>query len=262
MDFGLAGKSALVSGATRGIGLAVAHTLAAEGVRLSLCSRDQVALDGLGREIAARHGVDVHTFAGDLTAEPTARLWVTSALARFGRIDILVNNASATRPAMVHEASPEIWAQALDLKVFGYARMAACVFPHMTAGGGGAIVNIIGTAAVQPTRTGGVRTVAATALAGMNKALANEGAAHNIRVNAICPGHTRTHRWDEWIEEVRAAGGDPDVAEKNILADIPLGRIARPEDVAHAVAFLASEPLAGYITGVMLNVDGGAVRGL
>ena len=262
MDLELKGAVAMVSGATQGIGLEVAEALAAEGALLSICSRRRASLAKVEASIAAKYGVECLTYAGDLTDKGRVTGWIEATIQKFGAIDVLVNNASATRAAFAHDASPEQWNQALALKLFGYRDLAAGVFPYMKAAGGGAIINIIGTAAVQPSRAGGVRTVAATALAGLNKALSNEGAAYNIRVNAVCPGHTRTYRWDEWLAEVRSAGGDAVAAERAVLDDIPMGRIAEPGEVASTVAFLASQKAAGYITGVMLNVDGGYVRAL
>jgi NAD(P)-dependent dehydrogenase (short-subunit alcohol dehydrogenase family) len=260
MDLGLGGRVALVTGGSKGIGIACAAVLAAEGCRLVLCARGAEALARAAADLGAK-GAEVHTVAADL-AEPAAPAAVVdAALVRFGRLDVLVNNAGAIRGGDFLTTPAEEWALDWRLKVLGYVRMAQAVLPHMRARRWGRIVNVIGAAARNPAPTYMAGGIANAGLVNFTRALADL-AAPDVLVNAVSPGATATERWDGLIaQQARAQGKAPEALRAEVAARQPLGRIGRPEDVADVVAFLASER-AGFVTGVCVTVDGGASRGV
>ena len=262
MDLGLRDRVALVTGASKGIGRAVALALASEGARLSICSRDIAALEATAADIRAKSGAEVLTLTADLgTREGTAHV-TERTRERFGRIDILVNNAGAIRAGDFLTIPDEQWITDWNLKLLGYIRMARAVFPLMQAQGGGRIVNIIGAAARNPTATYLPGGAANAALVNFTKGLADLGAKHNILVSAVSPAATRTERWESLLAERAAATGKSvDALREEALAGYRLGRIATPEDIADLVCFLVSAR-ASFLTGICITVDGGSTRGV
>ena len=260
MNVGLAGKVAMVSGASKGIGKAVALALAAEGVALSLAARSETVLAHLAVEIEKQHGVPCHACAADLSDGAGITRWVAGTVERFGGVDILINNAGAAQGGPFLELADEAWLDSWRLKLFGYIRVARAVFPHLVRRGGGRIVNVIGIGGVQPMPNYMIGGAANAALLNFTKALANEGAPHGILVNGVNPGPIATERWETMIKKWgEAKGVSPTQVEMELLAEVPLKRAGTSDEVAHAVVFLAS-PLASYITGATLAVDGGMTR--
>ena len=260
MELGLKGKVAIVTGASKGIGKAIAEAFAAEGVNLTLCARGQTLLTEVATTLHQRTDVQALPLAADLSTLEGVRSLVQETVKRFGSIDILVNNAGAIRPGSLLSKPDADWQEDWSLKVFGYIRLIREVFPLMQQKGGGRIVNIIGTAGKQPNAGYLAGGGANAALMNMTKALADEGAPHNILVNAINPGPIRTERWDMMMERLAAQGGStPQEAEAQWLRDNPLKRPGEPEEVAALAVFLASAQ-ASYINGVVIPVDGGAIR--
>jgi NAD(P)-dependent dehydrogenase (short-subunit alcohol dehydrogenase family) len=262
MNLGLAGKVALVTGASKGIGEAIAKALAEEGVNVALVARDAQRLAAAANDIAARSHRDAHAIAADLTHVAEVQRVVEHALAHFGRIDILVNNAGSIRTAPFLEMPDEHWLEDWTLKPLGYVRLARTIFPHMVAQGGGRIVNVAGLAARNPAHVYASGGAANAAIVNLTKSLADLGAPHQVLVNAVSPGATRTGRLDAQIA-AKAAANKRTVAEEWADKDAshPLGRIARPEDVADLVCFLVSER-AAFITGICVTLDGGSSRGV
>lgn len=260
MDTQLQGRVAMVSGASKGIGRAIARALAAEGAHVSLAARSEPALRELATELDGAHGAACLPVAADLTREDDIRRWVAATRERFGGLDILVNNAGAIQGGPFLDMPHEAWLESFQLKLFGYVRVAKEVFPLLRARGGGRIVNVIGVAGVQPFPDYMIGSAANAALINITKSLANEGAPHGILVNAVNPGPIATERWDGLLVKWgRAKGVTPRQAEAELLADVPLRRAGTPEEVASLVVFLVSGR-ASYITGTSIAVDGGMVR--
>ncbi|MBI4013663.1 MAG: SDR family oxidoreductase [Candidatus Rokubacteria bacterium] len=261
MELGLRGRVALVTGGSKGIGRACAAGLAAEGCRLALCARGAEGLARAAAELGAE-GAEVLTVPADLAEPEGAGRAVEATVARFGRVDVLVNNAGAIRGGDFLGTPAEQWAEDWRLKLLGYTRMAQAVVPHMRARRWGRIINVIGAAARNPTPDYMAGGIANAGLINFTRALADVGAPDQILVTAVSPGATATERWDGLVaQRARAQGRPPAELRRELEGKQPLGRIGRPEDVADLVVFLASDR-ASFITGISITVDGGASRGV
>ncbi|HEU4369578.1 MAG TPA: SDR family NAD(P)-dependent oxidoreductase [Methylomirabilota bacterium] len=262
MDLELKGKVALVTGASKGIGKAIALGLAAEGARVAIVARDAGALDKVAAACRDRSRTDAVPVAADLSQLDEVERVVREVKDRAGRIDVLVNNAGAIRGGGFLTIPDAQWIGDWNLKLLGYIRMARAVFPLMQAQGGGRICNVVGAAGRNPAPTYLTGGAANAALINFTKGLADLGAPARILVTAVSPAATRTERWDSLIAQQAAASGRS-VQELQAEAEAPykLGRIATAEDIADAVCFLVSAR-ASFITGICLTVDGGATRGV
>jgi 3-oxoacyl-[acyl-carrier protein] reductase len=262
MELNMRGQVALVTGASKGIGKAIAQALAAEGVNLALCARGADLLEAVAEALQQRHDVRVLPVSADLSSLNGVRSLVQQTVHHFSTVDILVNNAGAIRAGSLFAKPDEDWHTDWSLKVFGYIRLIREILPLMQAKGGGRIVNIIGTAGRQPSADYIAGGGANAALMNMTKALADEGAPHGVLVNAINPGPIRTERWDTLIAAMAAERGlKAQEMEASWMAGNPLKRPGEPHEVAGLTVFLAS-PLASYMTGTIIPVDGGAIRGI
>jgi NAD(P)-dependent dehydrogenase (short-subunit alcohol dehydrogenase family) len=262
VDLELKGKTALVTGASKGIGKAIARTLAREGARVAICARDASTLAGAAKEIAEATRGDVVPIAGDLSRADEVQRVAEDAAGRLGRLDILVNNAGAIRGGDFLKIPDEQWAGDWSLKLLGYVRMARAVIPQMQAQGGGRICNIVGAAARNPQPTYLPGGIANAGLINFTKGLADFGAPSRILVTAVSPAATRTERWDSLMaQQAAAAGKTVEAFRADAEKTYPLGRIATPDDIADLVCFLVSAR-ASFITGVCVTVDGGATRGV
>lgn len=247
-SFDLTGKIALVSGASRGIGAAVAHKLAAHGAQVVLSSRKAEACEAVAQEIRAAGGrasvLACHIGEVDAIAQTFA------AIERdYGRLDILVNNA-ATNPYFGHitETDPAVFQKTVDVNIRGYFFMSSLGAKLMAAHGGGSIVNVASVNGVIPGELQGIYSITKAAVLSMTKAFAKECAAMGVRVNAVLPGATDTKFAATLIH-------NPAILNK-ALEHIPMRRVAQPEEIAGAVLYLAS-PAASYTTGAEVCVDGG-----
>jgi NAD(P)-dependent dehydrogenase (short-subunit alcohol dehydrogenase family) len=245
VDLELDGKVALVTGGSKGIGRACAERLAAEGCQIAICARGQEALEAAAREFA-RRGTKAITISADLSEETSARRVVAEVNRHFGRLDILVNNAGAIRDGDFLDTALSVWEYDWRLKLMGYIRLAQAALPLMRPRRWGRIINIVGTAARNPTTTFIAGGIANAALINFTRALADLGAPDHILVTAVSPG------------PIASEESDRDDAGRPVG---PLGRMGRPGDVADLVTFLASER-ASFITGIAITVDGGASRGV
>jgi NAD(P)-dependent dehydrogenase (short-subunit alcohol dehydrogenase family) len=252
MDLKLAGKRALITGGSKGIGRATAQVLADEGCDLILVARDQEALDAAAAEIRAKRQVNVRTIAADLSSDAAVR----SVAAQAGELDILVNNAGAIPPGDVLSIDDARWRQAWDLKVFGYISFCRVIYGQMKARQAGVIINVIG-AAGEKFPTNYIAGAAGNAsLMAFTRALGKGAPADGLRVVAINPGPVETDRLVMLRRaEAQQKFGDPD-RWRELTANMPFGRAATPAEIGNAVAFLAS-PMSGYTTGTVLTIDGG-----
>lgn len=262
MDIDLTGRHALVRGATQGIGLATARALAALGADVTLVARRAELLRELSTTLPRIHPAQAHGWlAADADDIDPLRAQV-EALVAGKPVHILVNNSGGPPPGRVHGTSTTAFETALRQHLLANHVVTEAVIPGMEIDGFGRIVNIISTSVKEPIKGLGVSNTTRWAVASWAKTLAGELAPHGITVNNVLPGSTQTPRIDQIIETTmeRSGRSRADVYS-DMVAAIPLGRFARPEEVAAAVAFLCS-PAAAYITGINLPVDGGRTRSL
>jgi NAD(P)-dependent dehydrogenase (short-subunit alcohol dehydrogenase family) len=255
MDLGLRGKAALVTGASEGIGRAIARRLAEEGVALAICARTEARLRETAAGIARATGMAVAAIPADLRSLAGCQGFVEQAAERLGGIDILVNNAGASAFGAFVDLPDEAFVDAINGKLLGYIRCARAVIPHMRRRGGGTIVNITGaTQQAVPLHTPGSACNAALRM--FSKELSMELGPLNIRVNSLAPGRIQTARADRLLEATAAAQGtSPDALRSQLVKTIPSGRLGTIDDIADAVCFLVSER-ASYVNGAALVVDG------
>lgn len=252
MDLGLQGKTVLITGASVGIGRETAILLAAEGCNLVLVSRDGARLEELADTIRTRHGVSVSFVAADLSTEGGLER-VTS---RVEDLDVLVNNAGAIPPGTLQQIDDRRWREAWDLKVFGYINLTRSLYATLKERQG-VVVNIIGAGgeAFRPEYIDGAAGNAA--LMAFTRALGKAAAQDNVRIVGINPGPVSTSR-NETMQRAKAEAEFDDADRWSELnAALPYGRAATPEEIASAVAFLAS-PRSGYTNGTILTIDGGS----
>jgi 3-oxoacyl-[acyl-carrier protein] reductase len=260
MDLELAGKAAIVTGSSRGLGLASAKALAAEGCRVCLCARGPEALEHAAREVRTVRGPEAATGAvvrsqviavvADLSTPEGAERVVHAALEAFGAIDILVNNVGTAKGSDIVNTADSEWHEAFDQTLFPAVRMSRLVVPHMRKQGGGSIVMI---ASIWGRESGGRMTYNAVKAAEISlaKSMAQQLAKDGIRVNSVAPGSILFPggSWDR-----RQQADHLGIAEF-VRRELPFGRFGRPEEVGAAVAFLAS-PRASWISGSSVPVDG------
>ena len=261
MDLGLSDKTALVAASSKGLGKAVAMRLAVEGARVVVCARDTGRVRDAVADIAASAtGPAPVGFSVDLTStDAIDELAVQLAEQKLG-VDVLVNNAGGPSPGAADAMDDSQWQAAFELTLMSAVRLTRIVLPHMRAKRWGRIVNITSYSVRQPMPHMVLSNSLRLGVAGWSKTLANEVAADGILVNNVCPGWTATERVGEILAaRAEATGRDQDEIRQDIVADIPLGRMGRPEEFADVVAFLVSER-ASYLTGTSIAVDGGIVK--
>ncbi|MCU0760575.1 MAG: SDR family oxidoreductase [Steroidobacteraceae bacterium] len=260
MDLGLRGRVALVTAASQGIGRATALAFAREGAKVAVNARDAAVLDRLATLLRTQHGVEAEAFPGDLTDPAQVEAMVAAVLARFGAVDVLVNNAGGPRPGSFAEVDDADWQRAFELTLMSAVRTTRAVLPQMRRRRWGRIVNVSSYSVKQPIPDILLSNSLRLGVAGWAKTLAAEVAADNVLVNTVCPGWTRTDRVTRMLAaragEAPAGAG---AAEAALVRGIPLGRLAEPGEIADVILFLSSER-ASYVTGTLVTVDGGVVQ--
>ena len=262
MDLGLKGKTAIITGASRGIGEAIGRVLAEHGVDVCLVARSKDDLEKVAADITAKTSRRVVTHVADLSDPKAPEAAVKAAVDAFGRLDILVNNAGATKRGDFFTLTEEDWASGYALKFFGAVRMTRSAWPHLKASKSGAIVNIIGigarVAAAEFTIGGSVNS----ALVNFTKATADLGQTQGVRVNAMNPGHIQTGRLEARVQAtMKAQNISREEAVKRDVAHLGINRFGDPREIGDLAAYLCS-PRAAFMNGSVIDIDCGQTKAL
>jgi len=260
MDLGLNGKIALVAASSKGLGFGVAKALAADGAKVSLCSRSEDAIITAAKTLADDYGADTLATACDVLNPDDIQAWVDKTVAKWGKIDCLLVNAGGPPAKMFKELTDEDWQAAFELTLMSSVRMIRAAIPHMTDGG--SILTVTSSSIKEPIPRLGLSTIMRSGVMGLVKTLADELAEDGIRVNNLIPGRIDTDRVAQLDTNTsNKLGISLEEVKKRSIAKIPLGRYGNIDDFGAAGAFLLS-PAASYISGATLRVDGGAMRSI
>lgn len=261
MDLGLKKKVALVTAASKGIGKAIAMALAAEGCEISICSRTKEDLLNTVSEIRKLYGIDPCWNVCDLNKLKDIESTIISTNKNLGKIDILVNNCGGPVAGTLNDLDEESWHSAFEQVLLSVVRFCNLATPDMIASDWGRVINITSVAAMQPIENLMLSNTLRNGIIGFAKTLSNDLAKFNITVNNIAPGFTLTNRLYELaVNRAKQKGISHEDILVDIAKEIPMNRLARPEEIASVVVFLASRQ-ASYLTGNTIQVDGGWVKG-
>ena len=258
MDLGLDGRAALVGGASKGIGKAIARELLSEGARVMICSRSEENLAAAAEEIQSETGKEVEYTVCDMASHDDIKRTVAAAAEKLGRLDIVVNNAGGPPTGTFQDLDERYWQHAIDQNLLSAVRTIREALPHLMRSGSGRIINVTSVSVKQPIDGLILSNATRLAVVGLAKTLSRELASEGITVNNVCPGNIATERLVALIEE-RAARQGQTLADAVSLEEgrVPMGFLGEASDVAALVAFLASDR-ARYITGTTIQVDGGS----
>lgn len=264
MDLGLKDKVALVVAASTGLGFAAARQLALEGAKVALCARSAEKLAEAEAALKGELGLEtaVASFTCDVTDKTQIDQLVANVAAHFGGLDILITNAGGPPGGTFDTTNLDAWRQAIDLTLMSVVHLVNAALPHLRQSQAASILTVTSISVKEPIRGLLLSNVLRPGVVGLTKSLSQELAAENIRVNSILPGWTATERVNH-IFEYRAEvnGTTVELERDKVTSTIPMGRMAEPEEFGKAAAFLAS-PAASYVTGLMMQVDGGSYSGL
>lgn len=262
MDLRLKDKRAFIAGSSRGLGYATALLLAREGCKVALNSRDEEKVTAAAEMIARATGTQAHGFAGDVSDASTAETLIKSAAETLGGLDILITNAGGPPAGSFEIFDDAAWQKAIESSLMSHVRLIRAALPYLRESEAPSVLTITSYTVKQPMLNLVLSNSVRAATVGLTKSLALELGKDRIRFNSILPGWTLTERVEN-LMQFRAENSKSTVDEEKTkqIAEIALGRMAQPEEFANAAVFLVS-PAASYITGVMLNVDGGLVKGL
>jgi NAD(P)-dependent dehydrogenase (short-subunit alcohol dehydrogenase family) len=262
MDLNLRGRIAFITGANRGIGLAISRGMAAEGVRCALFGRDLTATEAAAAAIRHAKGAEAAAFRLDLTDAGSIADGVDRAIRHFGAVDILVNCAGGATRGVFEDIPDDEWEACFAVKPLGLIRMTRTVLPHLEQSDQGRIINIAGTRGREPSPVSSVSGPINFATLSITKVMANALGKKGITVNAVNPGSTDSRRWQNLVEvTMKRLNVGQDEATRHLLQEVPLGKIVKVEDVADIAVFLASAR-AAMISGMAINVDGGRTRSI
>ena len=262
MDLHLTGRVAAIAAASKGLGKAVAHELAAEGARIAICGRDPTRIRAAAADIQATTGAEVLPVIVDLTTRAGCEHFIAETIHHFGQLDILVANAGGPPSGPVETLSDEQWQQALELSLLSTTRLVYAALPYLRTSDQGRVIAITSMSAKQPLDNLALSNAARAGVLGFIKSLANELGHTGITFNSVLPGWTRTERVEELLASLsQTRGVSREEAAAAITASIPARRMGQPEEFAAAVVFLASGR-ASFMNGVALVIDGGRSQGL
>jgi 3-oxoacyl-[acyl-carrier protein] reductase len=254
MDLGMRGKVAIVCASSRGIGRAAAEALAAEGVQVTLCSRNEAALQSTAEVIRQRSGANVLTVAADLSREQQVHNVFERTLERYGQVDILINNTGGPPPGRFEQHDDAAWQSAFEALLLSVVRLTRLALPGMRARHWGRIVNVTSTSVKQPIANLVLSNALRAAVTGLAKILSQEVASEGITVNCVAPGRILTDR-------LTSLYGNLEAAREQAGKGVPMGRVGEPADMGSTIAWLCSEQ-AGYLTGLTVQVDGGLIQSI
>jgi len=253
MDIRLEGRTAVITGGSKGLGLATATRLAASGADVAILARRPEVLEEARQLISETARGEVAAVACDVSSADDIRRGYDTVMERLGKIDIIVNNAGTSRTLPFEEVWDEIWQEDFNLKLFAAIRLTRLVWPQMKERRWGRVINVLNIGAKAPRAGSAPTAVSRAAGMALTKVLAGEGAAHNILVNALLIGVIVSEQWER---RAASAGLPLEDFVRKLGTDVPLGRVGEPVEFANIACFLASDA-ASYITGTAINVDGG-----
>lgn len=262
MDLGLKNKRALVTGSSRGLGYATALALAKEGCKVAINGQDEAKIKAIAEKLSKETGAQVIGLAGDVGLADVPEKLIQQAAEAFGGLDILVTNAGGPPPGSIDSLDEAAWQKGVDLCLMAHVRLIKAALPILRKSDEASVLTVTSMSVKQPIANLLLSNSVRMATIGLTKSLALELGRENIRFNSILPGWTQTERVTE-LMTARATANKSTVEEetRKQSEQSPLGRLGRPEEFANAAVFLVS-PAASYITGVMLNVDGGMYKGM
>lgn len=256
MELGLNNKVAIVTGASKGIGLYTAIQLAKEGAKVTIAARNEATLDAAKALIFEQTGQEVLTVSVDISKEEDCKRLVEETVNHYGKLNILINNAGTSSANSFEDVDAKLWQSDLDLKLFGAIHCSKYALPYLKKENGGSIINVTAVLAKTPPASSLPTTVSRSAGLALTKAMSKDLGKYNIRVNSVCIGLIRSRQIEEkWQSAMPENTWDE--YSKEIGKTIPLGRIGETEEAANVITFLVSDA-ASYVSGTSVNIDGGS----